>query len=84
MQTQTLRADPFALLLNPQDVVAAMEGSERLHGLSRRVCRPLDRPLIPHRMRNDVADFDSAIDAEPELDGSDDLADDAADLGDAH
>jgi hypothetical protein len=84
MQTQSLRADPFALLLNPQDVVAAMQGSERLHGLARRVCRPLDRPLIPHRNRKDVAEFDNAIDAEPEAEVDDEFVDDAADLSDAH
>lgn len=67
MQTQTLRADPFAMLISPDEVVAAVQGSDRLRSLSRRVCRPLDRPLIPHRSRNDVADFDSAIDAEPDV-----------------
>lgn len=77
MQTQTLRADPFALLINPQDVVAAMQGSDRLHGLARRVCRPLDRPLIPHRGK-DVADYDSAIDAEPEAEATPDAEDDGA------
>jgi hypothetical protein len=39
--------NPFALLLNPADVVAQMERSERLRRLHSRVCRPLDKPLIP-------------------------------------
>ena len=39
--------NPFALLLNPADVVAQMERSERLRRLKSRVCRPLDKPLIP-------------------------------------
>ena len=40
-------ANPFALLINPADVVAQMERSERLRRLQSRVCRPLDKPLIP-------------------------------------
>lgn len=37
-------ANPFALLLDPEAVVAEMERSERLNRLSSRICRPLDRP----------------------------------------
>jgi hypothetical protein len=59
----SLAADPFALMMNPQAVLEAMAGSDRLAGLQRRVCRPLDKPLIPHR-NADLAAFDSAIDAE--------------------
>ena len=39
--------NPFALLLNPADIVAQVERSERLRRLHSRVCRPLDKPLIP-------------------------------------
>jgi hypothetical protein len=39
--------NPFALLLNPQAIVAHIERSERLQRLHSRVCRPLDKPLIP-------------------------------------
>lgn len=39
--------NPFALLLNPADVVAQVERSERLRRLQSRICRPLDKPLIP-------------------------------------
>jgi hypothetical protein len=35
-------ADPFDLLLTPDVVVQAMERSERLGQLRRRICRPLD------------------------------------------
>jgi hypothetical protein len=80
MQTLPLRADPFALLINPEEVVAAMQGSDRLHGLSRRVCRPLDRPLIPRRGK-DVAEYDNAIDAEAEPES---VLDDEAEDGGAH
>ncbi len=56
--------NPFALLLNPETVVKAVEASERLSRLQSRVCRPLDRPLIPAaKAPNDaVAAFDAAID----------------------
>jgi hypothetical protein len=35
-------ADPFDLLLTPDAVVLAMERSEHLGRLRRRICRPLD------------------------------------------
>jgi hypothetical protein len=47
MQKQGLYANPFALMMDPQAVLKAMEGSERLNRLHSRVCRPLDKPLIP-------------------------------------
>jgi hypothetical protein len=40
-------ANPFALLLDPEAVFRAIEKSERLERLHSRVCRPLDRPLLP-------------------------------------
>jgi hypothetical protein len=67
MQTQPstpIAADPFALMMNPQAVLDAMAGSARLARLQRRVYRPLDKPLIPHR-NAELAAFDSAIDADP-------------------
>jgi hypothetical protein len=64
-QTATpLAADPFALMMNPQAVLDAMAGSPRLARLQRRVYRPLDKPLIPHR-NAELAAFDSAIDSDP-------------------
>lgn len=44
MQSAQPVANPFALLLNPDAVVAQMERSERLNRLSSRICRPLDKP----------------------------------------
>ena len=41
-------AHPFALL-SPKEVCDAVARSERLSGLRRRVCRPLDKPMIPLR-----------------------------------
>ena len=52
---------PFALLLNPEVVVKAMEASERLSRLHSRICRPLDRPVIPTKKDDSVAAFDAAI-----------------------
>ena len=64
-------ADPFAMLLAPELVMDAIERSDRLARLQRRVYRPLDRPWIPVKA---TADFDSEIDAEPEVP---DLSDEA-------
>lgn len=41
--------NPFALLISPESVSQAVACSERLARLRRRVCRPLDKPLIPLR-----------------------------------
>jgi hypothetical protein len=62
--TTPLAADPFALMMNPQAVLDAMAGSTRLARLQRRVYRPLDKPLIPHR-NTELAAYDSAIDSDP-------------------
>lgn len=59
--TPSEAAGPFALLLNPDVVVKAMQASERLSHLHSRVCRPLDRPVIPNAKDTAVAAFDAAI-----------------------
>lgn len=46
MQTLPRNINPFALMLDPQAVIAQIERSQRLEGLQRRVCRPLDKPLL--------------------------------------
>ena len=46
MQTLPRNINPFALMLDPQAVIAQIERSQRLEGLHRRVCRPLDKPLL--------------------------------------
>ncbi|MBL8353166.1 MAG: hypothetical protein JNL87_22970 [Burkholderiaceae bacterium] len=46
MQPLPRDVNPFALMLDPQAVIAQIERSERLEGLHRRVCRPLDKPLL--------------------------------------
>jgi hypothetical protein len=49
MSSLTPASNPFALLVSPEAVCQAVAHSERLSRLRRRVCRPLDKPLIPLR-----------------------------------
>ena len=78
MQTrQAQPVNPFAMMLDPQSVIAAVEKSGCLEHLQRRVCRPLDKPLIPKRPSAELAAFDSEID-----DADDDLGLDADTLAD--
>ncbi|EHR71459.1 hypothetical protein BurJ1DRAFT_2630 [Burkholderiales bacterium JOSHI_001] len=63
MRTQARSANPFALMMDPQAVLDAVEHSERLGGLKRRVCRPLDKPLIPKCSAEQQA-FDQSVDAD--------------------
>jgi len=58
--------DPFAMLINPQAVLQAIEQSGRLGALNSRVCRPLDKPLIPKRDGEEQRHFDEIIDASRE------------------
>lgn len=60
-QTQ-IRLNPFTMMTNPEAIIQAMERSERLRHLERRVCRPLDRPLIPKKGQAELAAFDQEID----------------------
>ncbi|MEY4747962.1 MAG: hypothetical protein RIQ60_176 [Pseudomonadota bacterium] len=64
MKTQSTKVapHPFALMMDPQAVLAAVEGSQRLQGLSRHVYHPLDKPLIPHAP-TEVDRYDSECDA---------------------
>jgi hypothetical protein len=45
MTTQTQVHNPFMLMLAPEQVLAAVERSEKLGRLNRRLCQPLDRPV---------------------------------------
>lgn len=71
-QATVAASNPFALMMNPQDVLRAVEQSDHLGGLKRRVYRPLDKPLIPRKGRS--SDLD-AFDREVEM------ADDEVDAG---
>jgi hypothetical protein len=77
MPTLARVANPFALMLDPQAVLAKIAHSERLERLQRRVCRPLDRPLLSTGAGGS-ADMDG--DADADALGADDTIDgDAAD-----
>ncbi len=65
--------NPFALLMDPQSIFRAIESSERLERLHSRVCRPLDKPLLPLVPAESTASFDRAIDAAEDEPLMDDL-----------
>lgn len=62
MQHQHIMANPFALLMDPEAVHAALAQSAHLNSLKSRVWRPLDQPLIP-RSAADVDAFDESVEA---------------------
>lgn len=68
MHATSHAADPFSLLVDPQAVQRALEGSQRLECLNRRICRPLDRTVVPKPAGEDSANYDAAIDAAIEQD----------------
>ena len=70
MQTLPRNTNPFALMLDPQAVIAQMERSERLGHLQRRICRPLDKPLLGYAAE-DAAEADSGDGAAETSDASD-------------
>lgn len=55
--------NPFVMMTNPEAILQAVERSDRLNRLQRRVCRPLDKPLIPKVKGADLAAYDDEIDA---------------------
>jgi hypothetical protein len=63
MHASTL-ANPFVMMTDPETILLAVERSERLNRLSRKVYRPLDRPLIPKVGAKELAAYDNEIDAE--------------------
>ena len=69
MDKASLVSNPFALMMNPDAVLAAMAGSDRLGRLQRRICKPLDKPLIPKAP-------DEAAVSDHEIDDSDEAAQD--------
>ena len=62
MQATTC-SNPFVMMTDPETILLAVERSERLNRLSRKVYRPLDRPLIPKVGAKDLAAFDNEIDS---------------------
>ena len=72
MQAST-RSNPFVMMTDPETILQAVERSERLNRLNRKVYRPLDRPLIPKIGAKDLSAFDDEIDAEAEDDAVESL-----------
>ena len=71
MNASHSRLNPFFLMLDPEVVISAMESSTTLRSLRQRICRPLDKPLIPKTHTIDriaLRDFDSVIDDEEFMD----------------
>ncbi len=62
MHASTL-SNPFIMMTDPETILQAVERSERLNRLNRKVYRPLDRPLIPKVGAKELAEFDHEIDA---------------------
>ena len=71
MNASNNRLNPFALMLDPEFVLNAMENSKNLRNLRQRICRPLDKPLIPKTHSIDriaLRQYDAVIDAEEFMD----------------
>lgn len=64
MKQESLARNPFMMMIQPEAVLAAMERSEKLGRLNRRLCHPLDRPA--------PAPADGARSVDPEDAGLDD------------
>ena len=75
MQTLPHSANPFALMLDPAAVFAQLERSQRLEALERRICRPLDKPLL--NGAEDGADAENQGSGGDESAGNRPLRDDA-------
>jgi hypothetical protein len=58
-------SNPFALMMNPESVFAAMARSERLARLNSRVWRPLDKPVVAKTADETVA-YDELVDGADE------------------
>ena len=56
-------SNPFALMMDPAAVFAAVERSERLARLHSRICRPLDKPQAVQPAAPETAAFDDAVEA---------------------
>lgn len=71
MNSTASRLNPFAMMLDPEAVISAMEDSMNLRRLRQRICRPLDKPLIPKAHGVDRViqrEFDMVIDTEEFMD----------------
>jgi hypothetical protein len=53
--------NPFMMMLDPEVVLAAIERSEHLGKLERRLCRPLDRHLVGSPAADDAAQREEGL-----------------------
>jgi len=60
MQIKPTSANPFALMMEPAQVIAAMEKSDGLRKLQHKVFHPLDTRVAP-QSDAELAAFDAAI-----------------------
>ena len=58
MTTNQITSNPFAQMMDPAAVYAAVERSERLQRLQSRICRPLDKVLVTATGGDEAAEFD--------------------------
>lgn len=57
-------ANPFGMLVDPDAITRALEGSQRLECLNRRVCRPLDRQMPTKPQAGESSAYNAAVDRE--------------------
>jgi hypothetical protein len=60
MKQESLARNPFMMMIQPEAVLAAMERSEKLGRLNRRLCHPLDRPAPAAADGGKAVDTDDA------------------------
>lgn len=66
MTPSQITSNPFAQMMDPQAVIAAVERSERLQRLQSRVCRPLDKVFVGPEAGEEAVSFDASVEsAEP-------------------
>jgi hypothetical protein len=70
MRSNSIKLNPFALMMEPEAVLQAMERSNALRTLRQQVFHPLDKPMRSMRFNvtADLAAFDAAVEngVEPE------------------
>lgn len=69
MTSSQITSNPFAQMMDPQAVIAAVERSERLQRLQSRVCRPLDKVLGGAESAESEESLATSVDAVLELAG---------------
>ena len=74
MHESTASDNPFALMIDPASIFAAIERSDRLARLKSTICHPLDKPR-PEQPTVELRAFDEQVEAIT-------MADTAFDFGD--